>query len=402
VARRKPLGGAIAFFVVAALGVSVGLTAPAFANPTFPTWQEVQAAKRNVVAKKAEIAKLLKVVASLQAAADDAGRTALIRGEEATIASANLDDATATANRLQAQADAAQSKATDSAQRAAQLVAQLARDGGSNLTLQLLLDGHNAGNLLESLGTMSKLSQQSASIYQQAQADANSSRALTDQAKVAQDERAKLAAVAQAALDVAQQASADAEARVAVQKKQSTILYAQLASLRGTSAAVQKKYLEGIAWEKAQEAIKNPPPPAPPVNPTPPLPDAPAVAGAIRFAEAHLGEPYVFGGMGPNVWDCSGLTKASYAHVGVYIGIHGSNSQYNYLRDIGRLVPLNQMVAGDLLWYSAGGSPNGLKYHVTLYIGSGLMIEAPYPGSQVRIRAVRYGDLVPYAGRPTP
>ncbi|MDQ1556533.1 MAG: peptidoglycan DL-endopeptidase CwlO, partial [Actinomycetota bacterium] len=39
--------------------------------------------------------------------------------------------------------------------------------------------------------------------------------------------------------------------------------------------------------------------------------------------------------------------------------------------------------------------------HVTLYIGGGNMIEAPYPGEVVRIRPVRYGDLVPYAGRPT-
>ena len=35
-------------------------------------------------------------------------------------------------------------------------------------------------------------------------------------------------------------------------------------------------------------------------------------------------------------------------------------------------------------------------------IGNGKMIEAPYPGTLVRVAAVRYGDLVPYAGRPTP
>ncbi len=29
------------------------------------------------------------------------------------------------------------------------------------------------------------------------------------------------------------------------------------------------------------------------------------------------------------------------------------------------------------------------------------MIEAPYPGVGVRIAALRYGDLVPYVGRPT-
>jgi len=37
-----------------------------------------------------------------------------------------------------------------------------------------------------------------------------------------------------------------------------------------------------------------------------------------------------------------------------------------------------------------------------MYIGAGQMIEAPYPGAVVRIKPIRYGDLVPYAGRPTP
>jgi cell wall-associated NlpC family hydrolase len=67
----------------------------------------------------------------------------------------------------------------------------------------------------------------------------------------------------------------------------------------------------------------------------------------------------------------------------------------------GRLVSVSSMTAGDLLFYSNGGSTGGSKYHVTIYVGGGQMIEAPRPGVNVRIVAVRYGDLVPYAGRPT-
>ena len=36
-----------------------------------------------------------------------------------------------------------------------------------------------------------------------------------------------------------------------------------------------------------------------------------------------------------------------------------------------------------------------------MYIGNGLMIEAPYAGVPVRITSVRYSDLVPFVGRPT-
>jgi cell wall-associated NlpC family hydrolase len=125
------------------------------------------------------------------------------------------------------------------------------------------------------------------------------------------------------------------------------------------------------------------------------------VAQAIAYARAQLGEAYQLGGAGPDVWDCSGLTKMSYASAGVYIGTHSATNQYSTMAAQGRLVSLGSIVAGDLLFYSNGGSTGGSKYHVTMYIGGGLMIEAPRPGVPVRIVAVRYGDLVPYAGRPT-
>ena len=110
---------------------------------------------------------------------------------------------------------------------------------------------------------------------------------------------------------------------------------------------------------------------------------------------------YQFGGSGPNVWDCSGLTRAAYASVGVYIGTHSATNQYNTMASSGRLVPFSSRTAGDLLFYSNGGSTSGSKYHVAIYIGNGYMIEAPYEGQPVRIRPVRSGDLVPYVGHPT-
>jgi cell wall-associated NlpC family hydrolase len=92
----------------------------------------------------------------------------------------------------------------------------------------------------------------------------------------------------------------------------------------------------------------------------------------------------------------------SYASAGVYIGTHSVNNQYQTMKSQGRLVAINKIRAGDLLFYSGGGSTaNGSMYHVTMYIGGGLMIEAPRAGVPVRIVGVRWGDLVPYAGRPT-
>jgi cell wall-associated NlpC family hydrolase len=203
---------------------------------------------------------------------------------------------------------------------------------------------------------------------------------------------------------------------VTAQTKQQTVLSAQLASLKGVSKSVEAAYLAGVAWEAKQAAQKTPPPDGPPLSTTPSAPSggssstspsapsAPngsAVSGAIRFAEEQLGKPYVLDGAGPNVWDCSGLTMKAYAAVGIYIGTHSATDQYNTLRSEGKLVPLSDRQAGDILWYSDGGSTSATKYHVTIYIGNGEMIEAPYPGAVVRIAAIRFGDLVPYAGRPT-
>lgn len=394
--------GITALVVVGALGISVGLAAPATAAPDFPTWSDVEKANKNTTTKRAEVKKITALVDQLEATAADYGKIALQRGEDLQVAKDKLDKAKARAVQLAGQADAAESKAAKSQRQAGQLAAQLARTGNGNITMGLLFDGGGADNLLSTLGTMSELTRHASQIYESAEVDQNTASALTAQAKVAKAERSKLATAADAVLKKATAAAKDAEARVAEQESASKTLYKQLASLKGTAAHTEKEYLAGVAWEKAQEAVKNPPAPAPPVNPAPSAPSGTGVAGAISYAKAQLGEGYVLGGMGPDVWDCSGLTKAAYASVGVYIGTHSSNDQYNTMKAAGRLVPLNDMVAGDLLWYSNGGAADGDKYHVTLYIGNGEMIEAPYPGAVVRIRPVRYGDLVPYAGRPTP
>lgn len=171
---------------------------------------------------------------------------------------------------------------------------------------------------------------------------------------------------------------------------------------RETIPANQHGYVGGLAWEKAQLAVTAPPPPAPPVNPPPPPPNKAAVSAAVAFARAQLGEPYELGSMGPDKWDCSGLTKASYASIGVNIGNHSATAQFNTLASAGRLVPLADLEVGDLLWFSVGGAVGVDKYHTAIYIGGGRMIEAARPGTTVRIVPLRYGDLVPYAGRPTP
>lgn len=398
----RPLG-ALASVVVGGLVLSLGLTTPAFADD-YPTWDDVLEARQNEEATQAAIAEIEGILQELETQSAELGRVAQARAEELNAANVALQAATDRADRLEQAADAAQERADESARKAGQLIAQLARTGGGNLTIALIFSG-NADDLLGSLGTVGKVSEQAAAIYEQATLDRNRAQSLNAQARVAEVERGELADDAEDAYSEAQAASDAVLAQLAEQQSASDQLYEQLATLKGTTADVESRYLEGLTQE--QENQPQPPPPpsgggggAP--NPPPPLPNQAAAAGAIAFAYAQVGEPYLFAGSGPDAWDCSGLTKAAYASVGVYIGAHLVSSQYYTMANAGRLVPIGQMVAGDLIFYADGGYPGGGFYHVAMYVGGGMMIEAPRPGVPVRVTPVRYYDALAYAGRPTP
>jgi cell wall-associated NlpC family hydrolase len=87
-------------------------------------------------------------------------------------------------------------------------------------------------------------------------------------------------------------------------------------------------------------------------------------------------------------FDCSGLMI--YAYGGTVPLPHYSGYQY----DAGRHVPLSQMRRGDLLFWGRSDI-----HHVAMYLGGGMMIEAPQSGMVVRVAPVRYGDILPYATR---
>ncbi|MEO5921825.1 MAG: NlpC/P60 family protein [Pseudolysinimonas sp.] len=374
--------------------------------PDYPSWQDVQNAKRNQAATAAEIDRIEGILVALENKAAELGKIAQIKAEEYAVARDALAAATQKVERLTEKVDEANERAEESAKRAARLIAQLARTGGGDLTLGLIIgSAADTDELLARLGSMNRLTESSSDILARAQFDQNLAESLSQDAKAAEKVRKRLATEAEDALAVAQAASDKAAAEVAEQKAHVDQMYAQLASLKNTTASVEQAYQEGLSEQ--QENQQNNPPPSgggnPPggVDPTPDPPVGSAVQQAINYAMAQVGEPYAFGGAGPGSWDCSGLTKMSYASAGVYIGTHSASNQYSTMSAQGRLVSVNALAAGDLLYYSNGGSTSGSKYHTAIYIGGGRMVEAPRPGVNVRVVSVRYGDLVPYAGRPT-
>jgi len=116
--------------------------------------------------------------------------------------------------------------------------------------------------------------------------------------------------------------------------------------------------------------------------------------GGIAVAEARkqLGKPYVYGGSGPDNFDCSGLTAWAWKAAGVRL----SHSAYNQYFETTR-VPIDAVQPGDLLFFGKDGVES--IHHNAIYIGGGDMIEASQTGTPIRIRGWRSVDIVG-AGRP--
>ncbi|MCU1680203.1 MAG: hypothetical protein JWQ81_942 [Amycolatopsis sp.] len=117
---------------------------------------------------------------------------------------------------------------------------------------------------------------------------------------------------------------------------------------------------------------------------------------AINHACGQRGLPYVWGGNGgaDGGFDCSGLTSAAYKAAGVTLP-RTADSQFR----AGPRVPDGQpLLPGDLVFYGTAAH----IHHVGLYIGGGMMIDAPDFGQTVKIQSYRYkGDDYAGATRPT-
>lgn len=240
--------------LAAALVVCAGV-APASADTSYPSWDEVQAAKASASATQAEVDRINGVLNALQTAANAAGDLAVKRAGEYGVAQNSLKSATQKADELQSRADQASAQADVLRAQSGRLASQLSRNGGSELSLRLFLssnDAHDASALLYQLGTVSKLGEQASTLFASANEQKNLAASLSQQAESAKKVRDQLAAEAQAALAAAQSAQKSAEAQLASQQQHATVMYAQLAALKNTAASVEQKYAEGVA--KAAEA----------------------------------------------------------------------------------------------------------------------------------------------------
>jgi peptidoglycan DL-endopeptidase CwlO len=110
------------------------------------------------------------------------------------------------------------------------------------------------------------------------------------------------------------------------------------------------------------------------------VPPNQAVATAISFAQDQIGKPYLFGGTGPDAFDCSGLVMMAYRAAGINIA---RTSQEQWATEV--RVPASQVQAGDLVFFAGSDGTVTSPGHVALVIGNGQMVEAYATGFPIRI-----------------
>ncbi|WP_307866146.1 C40 family peptidase [Streptomyces smyrnaeus] len=142
------------------------------------------------------------------------------------------------------------------------------------------------------------------------------------------------------------------------------------------------------------------------------LPSVSGDAGTvIKAAHKQIGTPYSWGGgnrRGPSRgiccspggksgaaikgFDCSGLTQYAYARAGVQLPRTAAAQA-----SVGKRIPPSKGVAalrpGDLVFFAYSPSMDATIYHVGIYVGGGKMINAPRPGTKVRIEQVWGGGF---------
>ena len=113
-----------------------------------------------------------------------------------------------------------------------------------------------------------------------------------------------------------------------------------------------------------------------------PIPTANTVGGqALQAALSRRGDPYVWGAAGPSAFDCSGLVVWAFAQEGIALP-HYTGDLWNS----GVHIPRNDLEPGDLVFFFPDIS------HVGIYIGDGLMLDAPDFGLTVRVDPVYWAD----------
>ena len=371
--------GAISLALIAALTLT---TAPAIAKTPKPTLAQIEEAKKIEAAKKkaadAQAAKLARANQSLRTLTAKANAAAALykkAQQELVIADA--------AARAAAKYAAETSAAVDEAHR---VIGQLASNayilGGSMTDIEPLLSANGPQDLMDQLSLLSTLGTKNTIAlerFKAAEVVARAAKQAADEAKIVQQKATEKVA---AAKKIADDAKAEQAKEVAkLQKIQDQLMKELLSARKVRTTLEQQRQLALLEEAQANQAGQTP-------GQSKVWPDIGFKGrSTIRTTEAQrlkaveyakkqvlARKPYIWGTQGPKSYDCSGLVYAAYK----YAGLSWPNwDRLNSALYSGytKHVSLNDLVPGDLLFYSYKGTISTI-HHITIYAGNGMMWEA--------------------------
>jgi peptidoglycan DL-endopeptidase CwlO len=178
-------------------------------------------------------------------------------------------------------------------------------------------------------------------------------------------------------LSAAEHAALRAQLTARQEQAKATTLAGQMKT-KVNAIQAKENVLNGAAYTKAMAIFDQTG-----TFPNVPIPQGNSVGiQALRWALNERGHPYVWGGSGPDVFDCSGLVMWAYEHVGISLA-HLTFDQWNE----GVHVSRSDLQPGDLIFLY------GLD-HVGMWVGNGLMVDAPHTGAVVQIEPVPWAAFV--------
>lgn len=418
-------------------------TLSAQADPVYPSAGEVNAAQAAVGNKAARIAVVEGQLKVSNARLAEVQKAAAMAAESYNLARLLMEQRTDAAKAAQKRAASAQKIADSASDKLGQFAAATYRQGGNLGQLEAFLSSKGPQEVLDRAAGIQLITDIRNRIMQDANASSVVASVLRRQAAqaLAQQLAAEQAAKSARAAAQAQVGVAAAEtARIAATQSQ---MITELAALRNTSVALERKRQAGLDAEAerraaaaaqaaaaararaaaaraavharadartraaadraraaedraraARDKANRPrtPSPVPDFPSPPPPPSRGNVSAVIEFARSQIGEMYLWGAAGPDAWDCSGLTMMAWAQSGVSLS-HYTGWQWAETQR----VPLSDLQPGDLVFYGDSGATS---HHMGLYTGNGMMIEAPRAGVPVREASIWRSDIVPEGGRP--
>ena len=397
-----------AISLAAILGLSIS-SVPALAAPK-PTLAQIEAAKKVEAEKK----KAADAQAKKLAAANQNLRTLTAKANAAAALYRKAQEELAVATKMANAAAKLAAETAASVVEAHKTIGRLAANayslGGNMSDIAPLLSSNGPQDLIDQISTLGTLGAQNTVALERfkvAEAAAIKAKKVADDAKAAQvvatekveaakkvaddakEEQAKEVAKLQKVQDdLMRQLNSARKVRTTLEQQRQLALLeesqANTAAQTGGQRSVWSDLgFKGRATSRTTQAQRDK-----------------AVAFAQRQVES--GKPYVWGSEGPNTFDCSGLVYAAYRAAG--LGWPNWDRLNSALYSTYTMhVSLNELVPGDLLFYSYKGTVSTI-HHVAIYAGTfagrKMVWEARSTKSGLKFSDM-YGmpGLMPFGGR---